>query len=380
MSSPEFKNDYALVLSGGGARGAYQAGVLRALYEICKETGNFDLFRNLIGVSAGAINAAYLAAEADDLDAATDKMCTMWRNLTTDDVFKTDYVTIGRTATRFLRGLALGGFSAKMRPTRLGLLNVQPLANLLSKEIRFNRIEQMIEQDFLNSLCITALDYSTSLGVTFFTGNKSITDWRRVHRLGIRSHIDVNHVMASASIPIFFPPWPIAGRHYGDGCLRNTAPLSPARRIGASKLLVIGVRKWKEETLSEATIIKPSLGRVISVVISAIFMDAIESDIERVRIINENLEMSGQGAKFRKMEMLYIQPSQAPSELAETRLNSLPTGLKFLISGLGSPRESAEILSYLVFDPVYLNALVDLGYYDLMKQKEILTQFLSPQR
>jgi NTE family protein len=119
------------------------------------------------------------------------------------------------------------------------------------------------------------------------------------------------------------------------------------------------------------------LGRVISVLINAIFMDAVEVDIERVRIINENLEMSTQSAKFRKIEVMYIQPSQAPSELAETRMEGLPASLRFLISGLGSPRESAEILSYLVFDPVYLNGLVDLGYYDLMKQKEILIQFLT---
>lgn len=370
-------NDYALILSGGGARGAYQAGVLRALYEICKETGNFYPFRNLIGVSAGAINAAYLAAEADDLDAATSKMCTMWRNLTTKDVFQTDYVTIGRTAMRFARGLTLGGFSGKLRPTKLGLLNVAPLRDLLQKEIRFNRIPKLIEDGVLNSLCISATDYSTALGVTFFTGGGDLKEWRRVHRVGVRSEIDVNHVMGSAAIPIFFPPWPINGRHYGDGCLRNTAPLSPARKIGANKLLVIGVRKWKDEKLDDASIIKPSLGRVISVLINAIFMDAIEVDIERVRIINENLELSSKDAKFRKIDMHYIQPSQAPSEIAETRLEGLPPVLRFLISGLGSPRESAEILSYLVFDPVYLNALVDLGYYDMMKQKETLIQFLK---
>jgi len=369
-------NDYSIILSGGGARGAYQAGALRALYEVCKETGNFNPFRNLVGVSAGAINAAFLAAEADDLDGATSKMCTMWRNLTTKDVFQTDYVTIGITAMRFARGLSLGGFSDRLRPTKLGLLNVEPLRNLLAEQIRFSRIPNLIDDKVLNSLCISATDYSTALGVTFFTGGGDLKEWRRVHRIGIRSDIDVNHVMGSAAIPIFFPPWPIGKRHYGDGCLRNTAPLSPARKIGASKLLVIGVRKWKEETLADASIIKPSLGRVISVLINAIFMDAIEVDIERVRIINENLQMATDH-KFKKIDMLYIQPSQAPSEIAETRLEGLPPVLRFLISGLGSPRESSEILSYLTFDPVYLNALVDLGYYDMMKQKEILIQFLT---
>ena len=372
--SPE--NDYALILSGGGARGAYQAGSLRALYEICRETRNFLPFRNLVGVSAGAINAAFLASEAHDLDGATAKMCGMWRKLNTKDVFRTDYVTVGTTAMRMMRGLALGGFSGKLRPNKLGLLNVTPLRDLLYKNINFARIPEHVAAGRLNSLCITATDYSTSLGVTFFTGAPEITEWKRVHRIGIRAEIGVDHVMGSAAIPIFFPPWPIGNRHFGDGCLRNTAPLSPARRIGARKLLVIGVRKFKDEELVDSNVVKPSLGRVISVVINAIFMDAVEVDIERVRIINENLEMSTRTDKFRKIEIVYIQPSQAPSELAETRVEGLPPLLRFLLSGLGTPRESSEILSYLTFDPVYLNSLVDLGYYDLMKQKENLIQFL----
>lgn len=370
------ENEYAIILSGGGARGAYQAGALRALYEICAGCNNFYPFRNLIGVSAGAINAAYLASEADDLDGATHKMCLMWRNLTTKNVFATDYVTVGTTAVRMFRGLALGGFSGKLRPTKLGLLNVNPLRDLLAKNIDFTRIPKLVEAGKLNSLCITATDYSTSLGVTFFTGSPEITDWKRVQRMGIRSEIGIDHVMGSAAIPIFFPPWPIGNRHFGDGCLRNTAPLSPARRIGARKMLVIGVRKWKDESLEDSNIVKPSLGRVMSVVINAIFMDAIEVDIERVRIINENLEVSSRTEKFRKLEIVYVQPSKAPSELAEARVEGLPPLLRFLLSGLGTPRESSEILSYLTFDPVYLNSLVDLGYADLMKQKEILIQFL----
>jgi len=369
-------NDYALILSGGGARGAYQAGAIRAVYEICKEEKNFLLFRNLVGVSAGAINAAYLAANAHDLDAATSNMVTLWRKLTTPKVFRTDYVSVSTTAARLLRGLALGGFSGKLRPKTIGLLNVNPLRDLLNRTIDFSQIPKHVASHKLNSLCITATDYSTSLGVTFFTGNPSLNEWRRVHRVGVRTDIGIDHIMASASIPIFFPPWKVGDRHYGDGCLRNTAPLSPARRIGAHKLLVIGVRKWKDEVLDSSSVVKPSLGRVVSVLINAIFMDAVEVDIERVRIINENLQMSSTVDKFRKIEILYMQPSQAPSELAETRMEGLPPMLRFLVSGLGTAHESSEILSYLTFDPLYLNSLVDLGYYDIMKQKENLIQFL----
>lgn len=377
MPGQNQNNEYSLVLSGGGARGAYQAGALRALYEICKEVNNFNLFRNVVGVSAGAINAAYLAAEADNLDQATEYMCAMWRNLTTSEVFRTDYVTVSRTAWRLMRAVSLGGFSSKLRPTKLGLLNVDPLYDILKKNIRFDQIPVHIHNGHLNSLCITATDYSTALGVTFFMGAPGLREWKRVHRIGLRQDINADHIMASASIPIFFPPWKIGNRHFGDGCLRNTAPLSPARKIGANKILVIGVRKLSNVGLDEANIIKPTLGRVLSVVINAIFMDAIESDIERVRIINETLQITGKDQGMRKLDIIHVQPSIAPSELAEARVEGLPPLLRFLISGLGSPHESAEILSYLTFDPVYLNALVDLGYQDLQKQKENLIQLLA---
>lgn len=369
-------NDFALVLSGGGARGAYQAGALRGLFEICKEVGHFYPFRNLVGVSAGAINASYLATEADNLDKATDNMCRMWRSLTSNEVFKTDYVTVGRTALKLFRGVSLGGVSEKLVPKRTGLLNVEPLRDLLQENIHFDRIDDHIRSNALNSLCISALDYSTALSVTFFMGAPGINEWRRVQRVGLRARIGIDHIMASASIPIFFPPWRIGNRYFGDGCLRNTAPLSPARRVGASKVIVLGVRKMREQRLTDDSIIQPTLGRVLSVVINAIFLDAIEVDIERVRIINENLSLAGKGAQFRSIGITHIHPSKMLSELAESRLEALPSMMRFLISGLGSPKETAEILSYLAFDPIYLNELVDLGYKDILEQKQNLIQFL----
>ncbi|MGE4131173.1 MAG: patatin-like phospholipase family protein [Bdellovibrionales bacterium] len=371
-------NDHAIVLSGGGARGAYQAGALRAVFEICKSQGDYSLFRNLVGVSAGAINATYLATEAGNLDKATENLCQMWRTLTSEDVFKTDYFTVGKQAVKMFRSVSLGGVSGRLRPTRSGLMNVEPLRDILQEYIHFDRIESNIRSGALHSLAVTALDYSTALGVTFFMGDPKLKEWRRVQRIGVRSQIGVDHVMASAAIPIFFPPWKIGDRYYGDGTLRNTAPLAPARRVGAQKILVIGVRKVREQRLTEDNIINPTLGRVLSVVINAIFMDAIEIDIERVRIINENMSLTSAG-KFRPLSILHISPSQMLSELAETRMEGLPPLLRFLLSGLGSPKETSEILSYLAFDPVYLSSLVDLGYRDVLAQKENLLLFMQDQ-
>jgi NTE family protein len=248
-------NQCCLLLSGGGARGAYQAGALRALFEICREVGTEAPFKNLCGVSAGAINAAYLAAEADDLDKATTNMCNMWKKLTTPDVFATDYITISRTAMKLVRAITLGGFSEKLRPTTASLLNVEPLRDLLARTVPFDKIPQHVSSGRLNSLCITATDYSTSIGVTFFTGASHIKDWKRVHRVGVRSDIGIDHVMGSASIPLFFPPWKIGDRFYGDGVLRNTAPLSPARRIGANKVIDEGnLAKWRNPSIAIAII------------------------------------------------------------------------------------------------------------------------------
>lgn len=369
-------NDFCLVLSGGGARGAYQAGGLRALYEICRDAGNMSPFRNLVGVSAGAINAAYIASECNDLERATKNLCTMWRNLTSKDVFATDPISLTRTGLRLVRAVSVGGLVGALRPTQSALLNVSPLRDLLAANIPFEKIPAQIQNGNLNALCVTATDYSTSLGVTFFMAPPHIHEWKRVHRIGVKADIGVDHIMGSASIPLFFPPWMIGNRAFGDGVLRNTAPLSPARRIGATKIIVVGVRKIRDEKFTDDTIIKPTLGRVLSVVINAIFMDAVEVDIERVRIINEQMKMAEKIENFRRIEIMHVQPSQAPSELAEARVEGLPPVLRFLISALGSPHESAEILSYLTFDPIYLNALVDLGYYDFMKQKENLIQFL----
>lgn len=368
---------FSIVLSGGGARGAYQAGSLRALYEICRDAGNLSPFENLVGLSAGAINGSFIAAHLNDLDQGTDRLCDLWRNLRTQDVLKTDAFSVSGTAFKLVRSLSLGGISRWLRASKVGLLNTRPLNQLIQNNIDFNQIQKNVDDGLLRAFCITATDYSTSLGVSFFTGSEEIQQWKRYLRVGLRSPITADHVMASASIPIFFPPWPIGDRFFGDGCLRNTAPLSPAIHMGANKLIVLGVRKWKEVILSEETNLPPSLGRIISVLINAILMDAIEVDIERIRIINEALHLAPESPGFKKLEVFYMNPSVVLSEIAASHVDNLPQILRFLIGGLGTPEESGEILSYLTFDGSYCSKLVELGYSDLMEKKENFLQFLN---
>ena len=262
-------------------------GCIRALYEICRDAGNLTPFQTLIGLSAGAVNASFLAAEANDLDYATDRLCAIWKLLQVKDVMRVDPFSITKTAVKLARQVTLGGFSSWLRGDRMSLLNTAPLAQLLRERVRFDNIQRNIEEKKLHALCVTATDYSTSLGVTFFSGNLEIEPWTRVQRMGRRAVIGVDHVMGSSAIPIFFPPWPIGDRFFGDGCLRNTAPLSPGIHCGASKLIVLGSKAWKPVDLTPDTNLKPSLGRVLSVLINAILMDGIETDVERIRIINK---------------------------------------------------------------------------------------------
>ncbi|HAG90412.1 MAG TPA: hypothetical protein DCL41_00985, partial [Bdellovibrionales bacterium] len=303
-------------------------------------------------------------------------LCTLWKALETKNVFQTGTFSFGRTGLKLLRNLSLGGLSSKLRSENLGLLNTKPLYNLIQYHTDFNKIEQFSDAGKLESLCITATDYATSIGVTFYTGSRSIPDWKRHLRQSLRTPLYADHVMASTAIPIFFPPWKVRGRYFGDGCLRNTAPLSPALHIGAEKVIVLGVRRQKEVNLTDEYI-APSIGRVLSVIINSVFLDAIENDIERAEFVNRILRSYGPTPEgFRPIDLFYQTPSVTISDIASDYADDLPSIFGFLMAGLGSPKESAEILSYLTFLPAYCTKLVDLGYGDLMARSDSLKKFL----
>jgi NTE family protein len=369
----------AIVMSGGGARGAYQAGCVRGLYEICEQLGDFSVFRTLCGVSAGSINAYHLAAGTHKLDRATQNLCNTWRRLTADQVFRTDYSSITRNAFKLVRTLSLAGFSSQQSGRIVALLNTNPLRELIAAGGGNAGIRKNLQNGVLDALTVTATDYSTSFSVSFVHTAGEFEDWVSDNRVSIQTEINDEHIMASSAIPVFFPPAQISGRYYGDGSLRNSAPLSPAIHLGAEKVFVIGVRNWANVTLESSQKLHPSLGRVMSVLINSIFVDSIESDLERVRLINQSVTSIRQArghSPLKPIETFYVHPSKDPAELARQRADDLPTIIKFLFEGLGTPEESAELLSYFLFDSNYCSQLVDLGLKDTLDQKERIIQFL----
>ncbi len=376
---PQLKK-FGIVFSGGGARGAYQAGVSRALYEIGRDRGNLHVFRILSGVSAGAINTAFLASHSHDLDLGTQRLMELWKTITAEQVFKTDYAAVTANAWRVIRGVSLGGISDRLRPKTVALLNTDPLRDFLEKVVDFQKIRENILAGKIDAVTVTATDYASAMGVTFVDAPLSIPMWQRKTRISSRAQLHVDHIMASSAIPLFFPPIRVGDHYFGDGCLRNTAPLSPAIHMGAERIVVIGVRKMRDDAILEPEQIRPSLGRILSVLINAIFMDAIETDLERLKIINQNLAPSSQAEaenRMRPVEALYLYPSQDLGILASTKNDDLPSVIRFLLGGLGNPKESSELLSYLLFEPGFCSQLVDLGYTDTLARRTEIEAFLA---
>lgn len=368
-----------LVLSGGGARGAYQAGVIKALQEI-QQQSQIPFAKIICGVSAGAINAAFVASQIDQPDAGASKLWDTWTDIRAEEVFKTDYASVTRNALKLVRGVSLGGLSKSLRPLQMGLLNTSPLRDLLSQRVPFERIEENLKSDCLTGLAVSATDYSTSFGVTFVQGRREQKMWHSANRFSLEANISIDHIMASSSIPLFFPPVEVDNRYFGDGCLRNTAPLAPAIHMGAEKLLVVGVRNQKKIEEYEKPSLYPSLGTVLSVLINAIFMDAVEVDLERLRIVNESVrkyKSKGLDVAQKSISALYLHPSRDLAKMAEESSNELPAIIRFLFAGLGTPAETADLLSYLLFEPAYCTALLELGYEDTIKRRSEILNFLE---
>jgi len=379
--SHEPHNRIGLVLSGGGARGAYQAGIMKGIAEIAVADGIKKPLPIITGVSAGAINAAYLASQSQDLTDAAEKMATMWSTITADRVFRTDALTAGRSGLRFLTDATLGALYTKKLAR--SLLDTTPLNYFLDEVIDFSGIRRNLRAGNIDALAVTAMNYSNATSITFVDGRDNVPMWQRSRRVSQRAEILRPHIMASSAIPLFFPPVLIGDAHYGDGCLRNTAPLSPAIHLGAERLLVVSVRRPDAiaPPVPSPSEMEPSIARVLGVILNALLLDAVEIDMERMSRVNSTVQLIPEKQRadlqLRRVEYLWIRPSRDIGELAGDLFDKLPRVIRYLVGGLGSSREASELTSYLLFDPEFCGELVKTGYRDVMENRETISAFLK---
>ena len=367
-----------LVLSGGGARGAYQAGVLAGIAEIAASKGISHPFKIVTGVSAGAVNAATLVSSEADFGDVAIKLTQNWSKITAEEVYKTSALSVGRLGLKFVIDTAVGGFN--QNKLARSLLDTSPLRQYIERNIPFEEIPKTLKTGKIQSLALTAMNYSNSHSMTFVQSDQPSEMWDRSRRRSVQSAIGPEHVMASGAIPLFFPPVAIGDDHFGDGCLRNTAPLSPAIHLGADRLLVIGVRRPDHLAPPVTAHVEPSLARVAGVVLNALLMDAIEFDMERLARINATVDLIPQSTRtsmhLRKIEYLWIRPSQDIGKLASSLYNKLPNIIRYMVGGLGSRKEASELTSYLLFDPDFCGELVKLGREDAYGNREAIEKFL----
>ncbi|HEX4575006.1 MAG TPA: patatin-like phospholipase family protein [Gemmatimonadales bacterium] len=371
----------ALVLAGGGARAAYEVGVLSAISERAPGLA----FPIITGVSAGAINAVYLAAHQGPWVDAVRALRVRWSQLSADRVFRLRLWPIARALVQGLAQTVFGGrrSAAAVR----GLVDLDPLRESLCANIDFSGIDANIAAGRLRAAALSATSYASGETVTFVAGPPDVTVWRRALRHAVRCRLTADHVMASAALPILFPAVRIGDAFYGDGSIRQTAPLAPAIHLGARAILVVTQRSEAERTAAPAGRDYPTAAEVIGLLLHAIFLDALEADVERLERVNRLLARLASGAAsattpapegLRPVSLLLLRPSRNLGSLVAGSGARLPPLMRWVVRAMGGQRESAvDFLSYLLFEPAYSSALIELGYADAQAQWGAIERFLA---
>ncbi|MEM7083541.1 MAG: patatin-like phospholipase family protein [Pseudomonadota bacterium] len=363
-----------LVLPGGGARGAYQAGVLKAVSDMLP--GDSNPFPVVSGTSAGAINATVVANNALNFHAGIDDLVEVWGNFHCAQVYRSDARYVAKTGATWLAALTLGGLGPRNPHF---LLDNAPLRDLLAKYIQFDRVQRAIDQGALDAVAITASGYSQAKALSFFMGEASLA-WERARRAGVATDLTLDHLMASVAVPFVFPPVKIGEEYFGDGALREAAPLSPAIHLGANRLLVIGTRD--EQTMRQPNPAvfdghPPSFGHIAGYILDTIFLDGLYADLERLTRINRLIE-AGAETNFDIVDIHIIVPSKDIREIAHRHKQQFPRPVKALLRGIGAYNSGGRpLISYLLFEQTYCQELIDLGYHDAMLRKDRLLPFLQ---
>jgi NTE family protein len=383
-----------LVLSGGGARAGYQVGVLKAVAKIRRDCGIVagNPFPIITGTSAGAINAAALATRADDFDVAVADLCDVWANFRAGQVYRADLPGIIATGARWLTMMTVGWLIPGLqRRQPQSLLDNSPLRSSLEEWVNPAHIRELMKQGHLSGLAVTASSYGSGLHVTFYEAARDILAWTRSQRIAVRDSIGVAHLLASSAIPFVFPavPLSIEGRieYFGDGSMRQTAPISPAVHLGSERILIIGAGRLREPPGPRAGSSEyPNLAQIAGHALSNIFLDSLRADVERLQRINSTLKLVSPEARsktrLRPIEVLLIAPSERLDDIAARHIGSLPFSIRALlravgVSGRGESARGAALASYLLFEADYTRELIDLGVKDTMARRDEVLAFFG---
>lgn len=375
-----------LVLTGGGARSAYHAGVLSALNELLTENGHKLKFDIISGISGGAINGSFLAAKAENLTKGIEDLRTNWERISTEDILDVNGFEIFRNAGRLVLQLGGGGLFNKFPTTQI--LDTTPLANYLQKNIDFKKIDSNIDSGLLEGVAVSATNYGTGSAVTFYDGSSKIVPWSRSHYTSQRARLTSQHVLASASIPLMFPPVKVMSSYYGDGAVRMKYPVSPAIHMGADKIVAIGLRKPRApmDTLKlnqSFQMKRVQLSDILGVVLHSLFLDGLDADLERMHRVNRYMGIRSKRdlenpENLRVIPVLAIRPSEDLGLMATEALKKMPKILRHFLRGLGvSEVRGGDMLSYLAFENSYSELLISLGQKDVWAQKEQVLQWFE---
>jgi NTE family protein len=365
-----------LVLTGGGARAAYQVGVVKAVRDIL---GNpvANPFPILCGTSAGAINAATLAVYADDFSRGVANLLEVWENMRCEHIYRTDAWSIAKSGAQWLLAMMLIS-----RKNPVSLLDNAPLRGMLERNLDFEKIQNHIDSGALYAACVTASGYTSGQSVSFFQGGSGLEGWERNQRIGAAVPMNLDLLLASAALPFIFPAVKFNREYFGDGSMRQIAPVSPALHLGADRVLIVGTGRQGSDQARARSSIYPSLAQIAGHALNSIFLDSLSVDIERMERINRTVmlipseKLSGSALQLKPVKVLFITPSQPIERIAARFIHALPRSVRFILRPTGAlNRSGSNLASYLLFEEPFCRALIDLGYEDTAAREPEVRQF-----
>lgn len=372
-----------LMLSGGGARNAYQIGVLKAIAEHLPE-GAPTPFKVISGTSAGAINAAGLAAGAHDFRQSIADLEQVWGNLHIADVYQTDKVSSMRAAATTVWQLVR---ARDIDEQPRSILDNQPLRALLNEHIDFDRFAQNIDEGWLDAVAFNTSSYTSGKSISYFMARPEIQEWNVARRKGVRDRLTVEHLMGSSAIPMVFPAIRISNDYQGDGALRQTSPLSPLLAMGANRLLIVGVSNSSNESDAPNTIERPypSPGQIAGYLFESLFLESLDADLERLEHYNTLLRnvpgrhVQLDGSIIQPVDKVVITPSVDVREIVSRHMHRFPKSMKVVLRVLGAHKpEGRQISSYLLFESSFCQELMELGYSDGKAQMRAIERLFAP--